>query len=312
MQPKLEDVDYDLDTALDSIVGIRSIIPDDALTADVLGTERAGNGVLIGNGIVLTVGYLVTEAETIWISLADGTVVPGHALGFDQETGFGFVQLLAKLDLPALPLGSSKSAKVGEHVVISGHGGRRQAVAARIVAKQEFAGYWEYVLDEAFFTAPAHPHWGGAALIGPEGELLGIGSLQLQQAVNGDEVQDLNMVMPIDLVKPILKEIATSGWPKRTPRPWMGLYATEVSGSIFIAGLAASGPAQDADLQPGDMILNVDGEEVSDLAEFFRKVWSLGPAGVQVPMMIHREGETISVSLHSADRRALLKRPILH
>jgi S1-C subfamily serine protease len=312
MQPKLDDVDYDLDAALKSIVGIRSMIPDDALTADVLGTERAGNGVLIGNGIVLTVGYLVTEAESIWISLADGTVVPGHALGFDQETGFGFVQLLAKLDLPAMPLGSSKSVKVGENVVVSGHGGRRQAIAARIVAKQEFAGYWEYVLDEAFFTAPAHPHWGGAALIGPEGELLGIGSLQLQQAIDDDEVQDLNMVMPIDLVKPILDEIATSGWPKRTPRPWMGLYATEVSGSIFVAGLAASGPARDADLQPGDMILNVDGEEVSDLAEFFRKVWSLGPAGVQVPMTIHREGETIEVRLRSADRRALLKGPVLH
>ena len=312
MHPKPEDVDFNLDAALESIVAIRSIVPDDALTADVLGTERAGNGVLIGDGMVLTVGYLVTEAETIWISLADGTVVPGHALGFDQESGLGFVQLLAKLDLPAMPLGSSQLARVGTSVVVSGHGGRRQAIAARIVAKQEFAGYWEYVLDEAIFTAPAHPHWGGAALIGPDGDLLGIGSLQLQQALQNDEVQDLNMIIPIDLVKPILEEIATSGWPTRPPRPWMGLYATEVSGSIFVAGLAASGPARDADLQPGDMIASVDGEEVSDLAEFFRKVWSLGPAGVTIPLRIHREGKTLDVKLRSADRRALLKGPVLH
>ncbi|MFZ0776980.1 MAG: S1C family serine protease, partial [Xanthobacteraceae bacterium] len=174
-QPKADDYSYDLEQALSCVVGLRTIVPPDAFTADTLGTERAGNGVFIrGNGLVLTVGYLITEAETLWITLNDGRSVPGHVLGYDQETGFGLVQALAKLDVPALEIGDSTAASMGERIVVGGFGGRHRSVAARIVAKQEFAGYWEYVLDEAIFTAPAHPNWGGTALIGPAGELLGI------------------------------------------------------------------------------------------------------------------------------------------
>src|SRR3984957_19730262 len=156
-QPKPEDYAYDLEHALSSVVGLRTTVPSDAFTADTLGTERAGNGVFIrGNGLVLTIGYLITEAETLWITLNDGRSVPGHVLGYDQETGFGLVQALAKLDVPALEIGESAAASVGERVVVAGAGGRTHSVAARIVAKQEFAGYWEYVLDEAIFTAPSH------------------------------------------------------------------------------------------------------------------------------------------------------------
>jgi len=156
-QPRPEDYGYDLEQAFNAVVGLRAIIPSDAYTAETLGTERAGNGVFIrGNGLVLTIGYLITEAETIWLNLADGRSVPGHVLGYDQETGFGLVQALAKLDMPALEIGNSAAAAVGERVVVAGAGGRQRSVAARIVAKQEFAGYWEYVLDEAIFTAPAH------------------------------------------------------------------------------------------------------------------------------------------------------------
>src|SRR6202521_1086917 len=181
-QPKLADYAYDLGAAMNAVVGLRSVVPEDAFTAQTLGTERAGNGVLIrDNGLVLTIGYLITEAESIWLSPASGLPVPGHALAYDQETGFGLVQALAKLDLPALPIGSSGAARIGDRVVVAGFGGRRRSVAARIVAKQEFAGYWEYVLDEAIFTQPAHPNWGGTAMIGAAGELLGIGSLQLEQ-----------------------------------------------------------------------------------------------------------------------------------
>ena len=185
VQPKPEDYAYDLDEALACMVALRATVPADAFTAETLGTERAGNGVIIrGNGLILTIGYLITEADTIWLTLSDGRSVPGHVLGYDQETGFGLVQALAKLDMPALELGQSAATSIGERVVIGGAGGRQHSVAARIVAKQEFAGYWEYVLDEAIFTAPAHPNWGGTALIGPAGDLIGIGSLQLQQAVD--------------------------------------------------------------------------------------------------------------------------------
>ena len=212
VQPKPEDYAYDLDAALSAVVGVRAIIPGDAFTAETLGTERAGNGVLIrADGLVLTIGYLVTEAETIWLTLIDGRAVPGTVLAYDQATGFGLIQALARLDLPALPIGQSSAVSVGERVVVGGAGGRQKSVAARIVAKQEFAGYWEYVVDEAIFTAPSHPNWGGTALIGPRGELIGIGSLQLQEGREQGPPGDINMIVPIDLLKPIFDDLLTLG-----------------------------------------------------------------------------------------------------
>jgi S1-C subfamily serine protease len=233
LQPKAEDYEYDLEYALSSVVGLRATVPADAFTAETLGTERAGNGVLIrGDGLVLTIGYLITEAEELWLHLSDGRVVPGHAVGYDQATGFGLVQALARVDLPALSLGASSRARVGERVVTAGFGGRERSISACIAAKQEFAGYWEYVLDEAIFTAPAHPFWGGTALIGPTGDLLGIGSLQLQGATERGPAGHLNMIVPIDLLKPILDDLLTLGRANRPPRPWLGFYATELEDKI--------------------------------------------------------------------------------
>jgi S1-C subfamily serine protease len=313
VQPKPEDYDYDLDEVLASVVGIRSIIPADAFTAETLGTERAGHGVLIRkDGLVLTIGYLVTEAETVWISHSGGRVVPGHVLAFDQETGFGLLQALARLDLPSLPVGSSKAAEIGERVVVAGAGGRQHAVAARIIAKQEFAGYWEYVLDEAIFTTPAHPNWGGTAVIGPGGDLIGIGSLQIQQMVASRQGDDANMIVPIDLLKPILQDLITIGRPNRPARPWLGLYATEIGDSVAVLGLANRGPAQQADLRTGDIIMGVAGTPVQGLSELFRRVWALGRAGVAVPLTINREGKSFDVSIRSGDRRRFLKGPVLH
>jgi S1-C subfamily serine protease len=313
VEPKPDDYDYELDDALTSVVGIKSIVPSDAFTAETLGTERAGNGVLIrGDGLVLTIGYLITEAETVWISHSGGRAVPGHVLGYDQETGFGLVQALARLDLPSLSLGSSKDAEIGERVVVGGVGGRQRAVAARIIAKQEFAGYWEYLLDEAIFTAPAHPNWGGTAVIGPAGDLIGVGSLQIQQAAAERRLEDVNMVVPIDLLKPILDDLLSIGRANRPARPWLGIYATEVGNNIAILGLASRGPAQRADLRAGDIVLGVAGSTVSDLAGLFRRVWALGQAGVEVPLLINREGKTFEMRVRSSDRRRFLKGPVLH
>jgi S1-C subfamily serine protease len=312
VQPSPEDYDFELDEALASIVGIRTVIPGDAFTAESLGTERAGNGVVIrGDGLVLTIGYLITEAETVWIS-GGGNVVSGHVLGYDQETGLGLVQALGRLDLPALPLGNSAAAEIGEQVVVAGAGGRKASVAAHIIAKQEFAGYWEYVLDEAIFTSPAHPNWGGTALIGPGGDLIGIGSLQIQQTVANQQGDDANMIVPIDLLKPIFEDLTTIGRPNRPARPWLGLYATEIGDSVAVLGLASRGPAQQADLRTGDIIMAVAGTPVKGLAELFRRVWSLGRAGVVVPLTINRDGKTLEVSIRSGDRRRFLKGPVLH
>ncbi len=313
MQPKPEDYRYDLDHALASVVGVRTVIPGDAFTAETLGTERTGNGVLISaDGLVLTIGYIITEAETVWLTLVDGRAVPGHALGYDQATGFGLIQALARLDLPVMQIGQSSEAALNEQVVIGGVGGRQRSVAARIVGRQEFAGYWEYVLDEAMFVAPAHPHWGGTALIGPTGDLLGIGSLQLEQAREGGKSEHINMMVPIDLVKPILEDLQTRGQPNRPPRPWLGLYATEIEDKVVVVGLAKNGPAQRADLRTGDIVLSVGGTEVRNLAGLFRRVWSLGDAGVEVPVRAYRDGKTLDLRVKSGDRNRFLKAPRLH
>jgi S1-C subfamily serine protease len=172
------------DAILRSVVAVRATIPDDAFTAGGLGTLREGSGVVIGDkGLVLTIGYLITEAEEVWLTRQDGVVVAGHALAYDQETGFGLIQALGDLGLPALELGDSGGAELGDAVTFAD--GTGQAVKASIVAKQEFAGYWEYLLDEAIFFAPAHPSWGGAGLIDAHGKLIGIGSLRLQMVQGG-------------------------------------------------------------------------------------------------------------------------------
>jgi S1-C subfamily serine protease len=310
-QPRSEDYPYDLERTLSSVVGLHSIVPSDAFTADTLGVERAGNGVLIDDGVVLTIGYLITEAETVWLHLSDGRVVQGHPLGFDQETGFGLVQALGKIDFPALEVGSSKAVEVGERVVVGGAGGRTRSLAGRIAAKQEFAGYWEYVLDEAIFTFPAHPNWGGTALISSAGKLIGIGSLQLERAREGKN-EYLNMIVPIDLLTAVVDDIRKFGRVNRPVRPWLGLYSTEIEDKIVVVGIAPKGPAARAEIKTGDVVVAVKGDRVSTLASFYRKVWALGNAGAEVPLTLYREGVTFEVRVNSSDRAKFLKGPRLH
>lgn len=310
--PKQEDYGYDLDRVYASIVGVRTAIPDDAYTASLLGTERSGNGVVIReDGLVLTIGYLVTEAEQVWIMDNFGRAVAGHVLGYDQESGFGLVQALGHLDLPALPLGDSDVLSEGDPVVLAGLGGSKGAIAAEVMAIREFAGYWEYLLDEAIFTAPAHPNWGGCGLIGPDGSLLGIGSLMVQQT-GEDEAIDGNMVVPINLLKPILEQLSTYGRVEKASRPWLGLFGTEIHDQVVVAALSENGPADEADIQVGDIVVAVDDARVESLADFFRHVWSLGEAGVTVPLSLARNGEILSANVRSIARETLLKSPALH
>jgi S1-C subfamily serine protease len=313
-QPKTSDYGYDLATAVASVVGVRADIPDDAFTAQTLGTERAGNGVLIrDSGLVLTIGYLITEAESIWLTPLTGPAVPGHALAYDQETGFGLIQALSRLNARPLPIGNSGRTSIGERVVVAGAGGLHRSVAARIVAKQEFAGYWEYVLDEAIFTSPAHPNWGGTAVIGPAGELVGIGSLQLEQGREKDEGEGhLNMIVPIDLLKPILDDLLRHGRPNRPARPWLGFYAAEIEDRIVVIGVADRGPAQKAGLQAGDVVQAVAGHEPTTLASLFHRIWSLGNAGVEVPLRIHRDGRSFEQKIISSERSRFFKVPRMH
>src|SRR5437870_5663700 len=313
IQPKPEDCAFDLDCALGAVLGVQVTVPEDAFTAATLGTERAGSGVLIRkDGLVLTIGYLITEAESIWLTSSIGGAVPGHVLAYDQESGFGLVQALGRLTVSPIELGKDIRVGAGDRAIIAAEGGRRHAISATVVARQEFAGHWEYLLDRAIFTAPAHPFWGGAALIANDGRLIGIGSLHVQHA-NGRELRrDVNMVVPIDLLPPILDDMLTYGRPNRPPRPWLGLYAQEVEDAIIVAGLAERGPAGKAGLRPGDRILSVREDPVASLAGLWRKVWASGPAGSEVVLQVRRDNETLTARVLSVDRTQFLKAPKLH
>lgn len=299
----------DIDSNLRSMVAVRAIVPEDAFTASGLGTLREGSGVVISDdGLVLTIGYLITEAEEVWLTTHDGRVLAAHPLAYDQETGFGIVQALGDLDLPALDFGSSAKARLGDDVVFAD--GVGHSIRATIVAKQEFAGYWEYLLDEAIFTAPAHPSWGGAALIGADGDLLGVGSLRLQM-MHDDEVADINMVVPIDLLPPILEDLLSRGQADRPPRPWLGVFSAESNGDVVVMSVADGSPAERAGLRRGDIISDVRDGEVESLADFYRKVWSSGEAGAELPMRIVRDGRDSWLRIKSADRNSFLRKPLL-
>jgi len=311
LQPRAEEVAFDLSAALDAVVALRADVPDDAFTASVLGTERTGNGIVIrDDGLILTIGYLITEAETIWLTANDGTVVQGYALAYDFTSGFGLVQALGRLGVQPLVQGSAASVETDDDVIVIGNGGYAHALKARINDKREFAGYWEYVLDEALFTAPAHPEWSGAALVGEDGRLLGIGSLLVQEQVDDDTVHG-NMFVPIDLLAPIVDDLTRQGRRSGLPRPWLGLYAAEVKETLVVSALAAGGPAERAGVRPGDLVVEIGGRPVSELAPFFRTMWRMGPAGTEIPLVLIRDGARVDVKVRSADRGDFLKKPSL-
>jgi S1-C subfamily serine protease len=308
--PTHQEPSLDLQRSLRSVVGLQASIPEDAFTAPILGTERSGSGVVIrDDGLVLTIGYLITEAETVWLTNLDGRGMPGHALAYDQETGFGLVQALGPLNLPALEFGDISRYEVGDPVVLAGGGGKY--VNAGIVSKHEFAGYWEYLLDEAVFTAPAHPLWGGAAMIGRDGRLLGIGSLLLQMA-DGPATQDINMVVPINLLPPILEDMRKYGQVRKPPRPWLGLYAAERDGTVVVLDIDERGPAAAAGVRAGDILSEVRDQDITGLADFYRKIWSCGPAGTEIALRVVRGNRDHWVRVHSMDRAGLLRKPRLH
>jgi len=311
-RPSPEDFDFDLDRALNAVLRLEATVPQDAFSAGSLGTERAGNAVLIrDNGLVLTIGYLMSEADTIWLYANDGQALAGHALAYDYETGFGLIQALGRFNMPPLPIGSAADLDVGSSVIVAGAGGRRRSIAAQVMVRREFAGYWEYLLEEALFTAPAHPNWGGAAVIAPDGKLAGIGSLFVQQSVDGGPAQDLNMIVPIDALEPIMKDLLTYGRVPRPPRPWLGIYAAETDGRVVVVGLSPKGPAQAVGIKKGDVILTVGDREVTTLAELYRQVWSLGDAGVEVPLTLARDERPRLAAVKSADRSQFMKTPRL-
>jgi S1-C subfamily serine protease len=308
MRPSARAQAFDLEAALDSVVVLHARVPEDATTAKTLGNPRLGNGIVIGeDGLVLTIGYLITEADEVTLITNDGRYVPAHALGQDSVTGFGLVQALEPLHLPAMPLGDSRDLAAGDAIILAGGGGLAHAMAGRLIARAPFAGYWEYMLKEALFTGPSHPHWSGGGVIGPTGELMGVCSLQMNQQTPHGDAPLINMSVPIELLPPILDDLSR-GEPVRVPRPWLGVISQEVDAAVVIVNVSDGSPAARAELHPGDIVLAVGERPVATLAEFYTALWALGPAGVVASLRLQREEDVFDVQVRTVDRAARLKK----
>jgi S1-C subfamily serine protease len=302
----------DLEGISRSVVKLRAEVPEDAFTAGILGSQRTGNGVVIdANGLILTIGYLVTEATDVWLTTPDGRELAAHPLAYDQVTGFGLVVPLEKADIAPIPLGSSADLHVGDQAFAVSSPEFAEPQPVQIFARREFAGAWEYLLEDAIFAAPAHPHWSGSALIDGHGRLAGVGSLLVRELTEGEEI-NANMFVPIDLLKPILEELTTRGRTSRQSRPWLGVYAAEMTGKVYVTGVAEGGPAHLADVREGDFIMRVAEHDVATLPDFYRRLWAVGPAGTGVPLTAIRGGTRLHLNVRSVDRVDLLKRPQAH
>ena len=296
----------DIERALQAVVRLRAEAPADARSARTLGTEREGSGVVIdSDGLIVTIGYLVLEAMAVTVVDSAGRLFAADVVAYDYETGFGLVRAIG-LKAEPVRLGDSAAAAERTAVLIAAHGGPAQALAGVVASRREFAGYWEYLLDEAIFTAPPHPNWGGAALLGADARLLGVGSLMVRDAGPGGATLPGNMFVPINLLKPILGDLL-AGERSGPPRPWLGMYTAEALGRVVVAAVTPEGPAARAGLREGDLLVAVGGRAVSGQADLYRKVWAAGPAGVEVAMRVLREGAPVELKVRSIDRAEFMR-----
>jgi S1-C subfamily serine protease len=294
-----------------AVVSITAHVPEDAMSAGLLGTERVGHGVRIrADGLIATIGYVVHEADNLWIGARD-TVVPGFVVGYDFDSGLALVKPSLPLHGPTMPLGSAASLVVGDAVTVVSSGGTEQSIDARVVAKQEFAGRWEYVLDQAVFTTPPHDSWSGAALVDSQGRLCGLGSLVIQGFETEAGSSTVNMFVPIELLAPIVDEIIEHGRRLSPPRPWLGMLVHDDQQDLTVVGVYRNCPADKAGLRPGDIIVGIDDEPVIGLANMFRRVWSLGSAGVDVPLNVLRNTEKMQLKVRSGDRAGFQRKGTL-
>jgi len=296
------------DELLAPVVRIKTVINPDARTTQNLGREREGSGIVIDeNGLILTIGYLMVEAHAAEVTTNDGRTLPANVVGYDHETGFGILQAIAPLKVKPIAFGKSSALAKDDVVIIASFGGPQRAAPARIVAKREFAGSWEYLLDEAIFTSPPHPTWSGAALINREGKLVGVGSLIVGDAAGDGSGEAGNMFVPIDLLAPILGDLIADGRASRDPRPWIGVTTNEVFGRLVVSQVSPQGPAEKAGLRRGDIITGVGGKSANSLPDLYRKIWAQGNAGATVPLDFEREGDSRHADVPSMNRLDHLK-----
>jgi serine protease Do len=290
--------------ALSAVVGLRTTVPRERRSAQTLGAEREGHGVLIGDdGLIVTIGYLIMEADSVAITDMDGNECAADIVGYDYESGFGLVRAEFPIRSRPLGFGDSDSLELRSEAYVAGLGGEKATLKVKVAGRREFAGYWEYLLDNAIFTVPAYPLWGGSALIGQDGSLLGVGSLLVQEALGpGAPAFPGNMYVPINRLKPIFQELVANGRLSTPPRPWLGIYTVEHMGQLVVGNVSDGGPADRAGLQRGDILHALNGEVLDDVADFYRKLWASGPAGAVVTLRLERDSDAFDVTVRTGDR----------
>ena len=291
-----------------SVVGIKTSINPDGRTAGSLGREREGSGIILDDaGLVLTIGYLMVEAQTAEVRTSTGRTVPASVVGYDAETGFGLLRAILPLGLRPIAIGRSSEIKEGDAVLVASFGGAGMVTPADVVSKRQFAGNWEYLLDEAIFTSPPHPEWSGAALINRAGKLVGVGSLIVGDAGGAGTRSPGNMFVPVDLLPPILGDLIANGRATGPGRPWLGVAANETHEGLVVERVTPDSPAKAADLQPGDTIVGVNGRKPRDLSDFYRNIWMQGHAGSVISLDVRRSNEVRRVDVRSMHRLDHLK-----
>ena len=301
----------DARNVLSSIVTVRTEVPSEARTAKLLGVQRRGSGVVIDDaGHILTIGYLLIEADLIEVRGADGRRIAATPVANDMRTGFGLLRTDEPLDVAPMPFGNSSALAERTELIIASDSTAASVRPTLVTSRREFAGYWEYLLEDAIFTAPPHPRYAGAALIGPDGALLGIGSLLVNDALPGHEALAGNMFVPIDHLKPILDDLIRNGRTGNAPRPWLGVFTEEFRDRLVVVSVAPDGPAEQAGVRENDLILKVAGRPIEDQADFYRKVWALGDAGTEIPLTLLQGAETTEVAVRSADRQGYFRMPL--
>jgi serine protease Do len=288
---------------LSGVVRMKTFINPNGRTTQNLGREREGSAIVIdSNGLILTIGYLMVEAHSAEVVTNDGQDVPANIVGYDHQTGFGLLQAIAPLKVQPLSFGRSAELKERDAVVVAGFGGPDNAAPAVVVAKREFAGNWEYLLDEAIFTAPPQAAWSGAALLNHEGKLVGVGSLIVGDATGKGERMPGNMFVPTDLLPPILADLIANGRTAGAGRPWLGVTTDELRGHLVVSAVTHEGPAERAGLKRGDMILGVNGEPVNHLPDFYRKLYAQGDAGTVIRLDVLNDNDKQRVEVRSINR----------
>jgi len=303
-----EELPFDVEAVHQALTPLQAEIPEDAFTAPLLGTERQGGGIVIGaGGLILTIGYLIVEAESVAVLDSDNRPTEAEVVAYDFESGLGLARAVAPLNRPILNFGTVRDLTEGSTVVTSCGGS--ETIVQTVTGKRPFQGYWEYALDEAVFTTPAHPNWGGAAMIGMDGLLYGVGSLYVEDAVEGGERRPGNMIVPIDLLEPIMEDLVLHGRRSGPARPWLGVFVDERQGHVVVLGTSPRGPASGTGIEAGDIILRVNGNAVGGLADFYKQLWSSGPAGVDIGLTVMRQdaGSAFEMSITSANRDQFLK-----